>query len=151
LICTKCRVDQEPSAFRTEAKKSGKTYTRKTCESCRLAARQTPEARQQQREQRIAKWGGNEAYRRMRMNDHHMRQYGITLDEKEEMLASQGGCAICGTRVPPRTRGWHTDHDHVTGKVRGILCSNCNLGLGYFQDNPEFLSEAINYLERSQL
>lgn len=56
------------------------------------------------------------------------RQLGITDDDYARLLAAQGGCcAICGN--PPRTRRLHTDHDHATGRVRGLLCYRCNRGL----------------------
>ncbi|MFB9187251.1 endonuclease VII domain-containing protein [Dactylosporangium sucinum] len=62
------------------------------------------------------------------------------------MLASQGGrCLIC--REPMTLPA--VDHDHATGAVRGILCRPCNSGLGFFKDNPEILSRAIEYLTRS--
>src|SRR5271157_999939 len=52
-------------------------------------------------------------------------------------------CAICGTTDPGLIKGgkpgWHADHNHETGKFRGILCQNCNKGLGHFQDNPLLL------------
>jgi hypothetical protein len=57
-----------------------------------------------------------------------------------------GGCG----RYSPGTRGWHLDHDHVTNKVRGILCHNCNLGLGNSQDNPDLLRSWAAYVERHQ-
>lgn len=72
------------------------------------------------------------------------------------MLAEQGGaCGICGGSElweNHRTRrdGWHIDHDHSTGKVRGVLCPPCNLMIGYARDNPAVLAAAINYLARSQ-
>jgi hypothetical protein len=57
-----------------------------------------------------------------------MRRYGIGAAEFDELDAQQGGvCAICGRESPE-----HVDHDHETGKVRGILCFNCNGGLGQF-------------------
>lgn len=58
------------------------------------------------------------------------------------MLAEQGGrCAVCAERPAE-----HVDHDHVTGKVRGLLCFNCNGGLGQFRDDPQILELAIEYL-----
>lgn len=80
------------------------------------------------------------------------RKYGITLDEAQAMLDNQGGeCAICTT---PITLGsgigdGHIDHCHTTGKVRGMLCSECNLGLGKFKDSPAALRAAASYLERT--
>ena len=79
------------------------------------------------------------------------RKNGIhfTIEQRDAMLSAQGGrCAICGTDEPGG-RGWHLDHCHVTGRVRGILCHHCNIGLGNFKDNPEFMREAIKYLEES--
>lgn len=79
-----------------------------------------------------------------------MKKYGITLDEYEAILASQGGvCAICHN-PPSDPRGFkmHVDHDHGTGRVRGILCGSCNSGLGQFKDNVRRLASAIVYLQR---
>lgn len=76
---------------------------------------------------------------------HRKNRYGITRLEYEAMLRHQGGvCAICGEA--PGTRSLHTDHDHATGEVRGLLCGGCNVGLGNFRDNPEFLFLASLYL-----
>lgn len=56
-------------------------------------------------------------------------------------------CALCFTQER-RTRDWHVDHCHTTGKVRGILCHHCNLMLGNAKDNTFVLSNAIKYLEK---
>ncbi|WP_234040356.1 endonuclease VII domain-containing protein [Micromonospora coerulea] len=70
------------------------------------------------------------------------RRYGIGEKEFQELLAEQGGvCAICDGEDPQ-----HLDHDHRTGWVRGILCFNCNGGLGQFRDSPARLARAITYL-----
>lgn len=77
---------------------------------------------------------------------HLQREFGITIELFDMMLVAQLGlCIICllpmtGLREPC------VDHDHKTGKVRGLLCSNCNAGLGHFQDNPASLGRAIKYL-----
>jgi len=72
-----------------------------------------------------------------------LRKYGITRTDYESMLDSQGGgCAICGSRPDLLC----VDHDHLTGKVRGLLCSTCNKGLGHFCDDPGLLGRATNYL-----
>src|SRR5216684_2309862 len=57
-----------------------------------------------------------------------------------------GHCKVCGSLLEKFGRNTHTDHDHATGQFRGLLCSLCNLGLGYFRDNPEILKNAIKYL-----
>lgn len=76
------------------------------------------------------------------------KAYGITLDEYNILLKSQGGvCAICGgTESSCDGRMLAVDHCHLTGRVRGILCSNCNRALGLFKDSPDTLRSAIKYL-----
>lgn len=75
------------------------------------------------------------------------RKYGITTDDYNRMVENQNNkCKICGTNEPRGIGGWKVDHCHTTGKVRGLLCNNCNVGLGYFQDNIEYLEAAIQYL-----
>lgn len=74
-------------------------------------------------------------------------KYGVTPELYAEMLAEQQGkCPICGLQFDGSPRQEHVDHDHVTGKVRGVLCRDCNLGLGRFKDNPDALASAIRYL-----
>lgn len=78
------------------------------------------------------------------------RKYGVSVQQFEEMLEQQGGgCAICGGGQDDK-RQMHVDHDHVTGAVRGILCTYCNPGLGYFRDSPELLLRAIYYLAETR-
>jgi hypothetical protein len=91
-------------------------------------------------------------------------RHGLTEEQYAELLKAQGGkCAICGTRDPGgqgarRSHGWHVDHDHACcptgtlpcGKcIRGLLCHNCNIGLGHFHDDRDFLQSAIDYLTRT--
>lgn len=77
----------------------------------------------------------------------HMKSlYGLTLEQVEEMAAR--GCAVCGTMDwPGRHNRPHVDHDHRTGRVRGMLCHECNLGLGKFKDDPALLRAAAVYLD----
>lgn len=79
--------------------------------------------------------------------DWHLRnRYGVSLQEYSARLKEQAGrCAICGTEDSVRD-SFDVDHDHVTGEVRGLLCLNCNVGLGSFKDSPVFLAEAVKYL-----
>ena len=77
------------------------------------------------------------------------RQYGITPEEYDEMLKRQEGmCAICFTSKP--TGKWEVfavDHCHVTGDVRGLLCNECNRGLGLLRDSKDILRSALDYLD----
>lgn len=76
------------------------------------------------------------------------KYYGISLTEYDEILTKQNGvCAICNTK--PKTKNLAVDHDHTTNRVRGLLCSNCNTGLGLFKDEPNLLKKSIKYLKET--
>ena len=79
---------------------------------------------------------------------HLKRTYGISLADFNRMVLSQGNkCACCGTNEPGgRFDQWCVDHDHVTGKVRELLCKDCNIILGLVEDSPEHLQRLINYI-----
>ncbi len=73
----------------------------------------------------------------------------LSAERVEEMLAQQGNCcAICKSDQPKTKKGWHIDHCHATGVVRGILCHACNIMLGNANDKPEVLHAAIGYLTK---
>ena len=75
------------------------------------------------------------------------RQYGVSVDGWNNIYTQQNGqCAICRKELL-YTNECHTDHDHTTGLVRGILCRDCNMLLGWAHDNPKILRRAIKYLE----
>ena len=76
--------------------------------------------------------------------------YGISYAEYTIMLeAQQGACAICGTTSTGKRKAFHVDHCHTTGKVRGLLCGNCNSGIGNLKDDVALLKRAIQYLENN--
>jgi len=78
-----------------------------------------------------------------KVRGYFLRQtYGLTVQQHAEMLAR--GCGICGTM-----KNLEVDHDHLTGKVRGALCSKHNVGLGQFNDDPDVLRRAIRWLEET--
>ena len=71
------------------------------------------------------------------------RHYGISVEEYERMLCEAAGrCAVCGEELLDP----HVDHNHKTGKIRGLLCPQCNIGLGMFNDSAEILAKAASYL-----
>lgn len=83
------------------------------------------------------------------------KKYGITLDDFHGYwIVSRGRCGICDIYMkPPAQRQGQAmdvvavDHDHATGKVRGLLCNACNKGLGHFKDDPALLQKAMEYLK----
>lgn len=73
--------------------------------------------------------------------------YGLTQADYDRLLALQyGRCAICRTDDPGPHGCWGVDHDHVTGRVRGLLCDRCNVGIGCLRDDPEILMAAARYV-----
>jgi hypothetical protein len=80
---------------------------------------------------------------------HYLKKtYGMTVKEYDAMFIAQGNaCAICKSVNPSAKVGWHIDHDHSTGKVRGILCRFCNIMLGNARDNAELMLLAVSYLK----
>ena len=76
----------------------------------------------------------------------YLKRYGLTLEDYNRMFEAQSGrCAICSVSVEGARLC--VDHDHGTGKVRGLLCSLCNRALGQFRDSTELLRKAIAYLK----
>lgn len=86
----------------------------------------------------LDKTGGSRTY-------HLERRYGLSAQDVDAMVEAQGGLrAVCGVRPPA-----DVDHDHVTGSVRGVLCSGCNQGLGSFRDSAAALRRAADDIERT--
>lgn len=76
------------------------------------------------------------------------REHSLSLDEYDKIFDKQNGvCAICGN--PPEKKRLAVDHCHRTGKIRGLLCTRCNIGLDYFKDSIFNLASAIKYLEQN--
>lgn len=74
--------------------------------------------------------------------------YGIGREEFERMVAAQNGlCAICSKVMGSGKGGTSLDHCHATGKIRGLLCMNCNQGIGRFKESIDALESAIRYLK----
>lgn len=106
--------------------------------------------------EKTIRWS-KERYEKLKstMKDVRLRKdYNLSIKQYNEMLRNQNNvCAIClqnESYVNIKTKNIQdlsVDHDHGTGKIRGLLCRRCNLGLGYFKDNLDMLSAAIMYLK----
>ncbi len=98
--------------------------------------------KQQQKVWRTEKGKLDSKYRQLKF------RYGLTQEAYEKLYRDQNGkCGICEIKLDLGTsKGLLVDHDHVTNKVRGLLCSCCNPGIGQFKDSPELLTNAIKYL-----
>lgn len=114
------------------------------CKSCRN------EAKRQRRLDPLVREEENSRRRETRGStrwEQIKSKYGLTRDDYNRILVSQGGlCRLCSQEM----KYPHIDHCHITGKVRGILCSKCNTGLGKFNDSEELLGKAIEYLREAR-
>ncbi len=129
------------------------------CSNCKLEVNSNTKRKFCSEKCRLSKWYSDNYDRRLMANNEFRRKnpdrvkriklkfyYGISLEKYKEMeLSQEGVCKIC-KRKCPSGRDLSVDHDHKTGKVRGLLCMLCNKGLGSFQDNKDNLLVAIQYL-----
>lgn len=129
--CTSCGEVKPVTDFHWHYKNKG--IRRAYCKVCRAA-----EERERQQQ---------ESYKVKRVDYNLKKNYGISSDEYQEKLKYQNyGCAICGKEAT--TKALAVDHCHKTGKIRELLCGPCNTGLGQFQDNPELLLLAADYIRK---
>lgn len=169
--CTTCGVSKPLSEFHRLSKSAdGHSFSCKQCMNARQRAYRKSAAfnSEEAKAKRSDYYYANKDHIRkldaerhaaaphVRRNQVLRKKFGIGVDEYDVMLNAQGGvCAIC--KLPERAINTSTgavasmpvDHDHRTGKIRGLLCSHCNRAVGLFQDNPQILKSAINYLERA--
>jgi len=134
-ICSRCKVSKALSQFyRSSELKSGyQNY----CKDCKNQRRR--ELSEKNREH-------YQAYERARQ---YKRYYGITVEQYDELWQLQDGrCLICNKHQRDCKRSLAVDHCHETKVIRGLLCDNCNPGLGYFKNSIELLKAAITYLEK---
>jgi hypothetical protein len=79
------------------------------------------------------------------------KKYGMTLEQWEKMFSDQNGkCAICKTNQKELNKRFSVDHDHITNKVRGLLCNNCNRAIGLLKDEYQILINAAEYIKIHQ-
>lgn len=91
-----------------------------------------------------------EKYLKTEKNRKYLKRYGITTEQFNETIVRQNNvCFICG-RSNPSGRALSVDHNHITKKVRKLLCDKCNKGLGHFEDNIIIMERAIQYLKDHQ-
>ena len=123
--CKHCKLQKSIDSFpRNKSYKSGYCNT---CKKCRKQMYPHSESTKQKAYERQIK-----------------RNYGITLEDYHRMYENQDG--VCAGCKQPSEVKFHIDHDHHTGRVRGLLCGNCNKALGLLHDNPNTLKNLIEYL-----
>lgn len=79
----------------------------------------------------------------------NLKKYGLTTVDFFKMFKNQNGCCeICGNNFLINNTRICIDHDHINGKVRGLLCNNCNSGIGFLKDNLDYMLNAIEYIKK---
>ena len=135
IMCIKCRTMKPYTEYHKDTNKYGVAYYCKECANKNGRKHHTLR-------QADAKY--KEAKRSSDMNVAH----GLSLEQYIEKLRAQGSfCAICWMELPESGPLTHLDHCHKTGKLRAFLCTNCNRGLGHFQDSEALLLRAADYLK----
>jgi hypothetical protein len=162
--CSKCNLEKEISEFK---KRSDRTNQYKSkCSTCLSEYYKicNKEYRSSHKKKKITAEKAREYYdnfknkhptmRTYKRETHLLYSYGIALIEYDNLHKSQDGlCAICGKQETKKnittgeTVPLSVDHDHVSGKIRGLLCNHCNHAIGNLKDNPELLRKAADYLE----
>jgi len=123
-VCSKCKKVKPPFEYSFARRASGNYSYQSWCKSCCAG--------------------------RYQRTNSLKRKYGMTLEDYDDLLKTQNGaCAICQQSEPINSRRLAVDHDHITGEVRGLLCSQCNRGIGYLKDDPDILEAAAQYLRKS--
>lgn len=150
--CTVCKATKPLQEFHSDKSKKDGRLPR--CAPCRIVQQRERYGKNYERyraEARI-RYQADLKLSRLKSNAASLKtRYGITLEDKNRMLALQNSlCPICLRSAEKFKKGLYVDHCHKTGIVRGLLCPSCNHGLGLFVDNPEALIRAAEYLKRSK-
>lgn len=153
-ICTSCKESKNLKEFNRDRKrKDGLSIYCRLCGS--VKAKAWVAANKEKHKAACAKWYANnkEARYRTWTKHHYKKNYGISYEDFVELLNKQKGlCAICSDVLVLMGDKSNTkavmDHCHTTGKIRQVLCSRCNWGLGKFKDSAKLLRLAAAYLEK---
>lgn len=155
--CIICHKNHKEDYFprTTHVKKDGVRGVRKYCYDCEWAYRRDRYKIHKDKIRSKAKqqYNSDEKYRIKRRNEGLRKLYGITLNEYNLMLKEQQGkCLICEKHESELSKKrLYVDHDHITKKIRGLLCNLCNVGLGAFSENSSILEKAISYLKKNKI
>ncbi len=162
-VCKKCELPKEEKSF---ALRSDTGRRRGVCTTCRKSPSRDPAKQRKYKRDHYYRHLENNQARSRAWNQAHPEQrfetslrhrFGISSKDFETLLTQQEGvCAACRlpeTAVDRRTRKvrrLHIDHDHETGVIRGLLCTRCNLAVGYLKDDPRRAEGVLSYLRESQ-
>lgn len=144
--CTKCNLEKSFSEF--SKLKRGKFGLRAMCNDCHRDCNQQYYKKNKTKVSvRNTKWQQDERNKEAIRFYYIKRTYGITKEDWLKLLQKQNNCCNICKETSDDLGFFYTDHDHSTGKVRGLLCHNCNTILGHAKDNINILEKAILYLK----
>ena len=147
--CTTCNLEKDFSEF--NKMKQGKFGLRAVCKTCHKEANKNYYVNNKTNvAEKNKKWQQDEKNKEAIRFYFVKRVYGIDKTEWLNLLGKQDNCCAICKETSDDLRFFHTDHDHSNGKVRGLLCKNCNTVLGHAKDNIEILEQAIQYLKRTK-
>ena len=123
-------------------------YPNRYAPRCRQCTRKKHKEWRKRNPERCKKWNWTSTDRARQ----RLRKYGITPEQYDALLKAQGHrCAICGTTCPGIVKGrpidWPVDHNHITGRLRGALCTCCNTAVGLVKEDPAIARKLAEYLE----
>lgn len=147
--CRRCQVLKPVDQFwKNRAKLSGLSQYCNTCSNLNRKETRHRAAEGKTKFKRGSYKHFSEDQHRVRAREQSLiKEYNITIHEYNAMFNNQNGCcAICNTHQSSLKRPLDVDHDHNTGKIRGLLCFKCNTGIGLLQEDPGILNKAIEYL-----
>ena len=137
-MCTVCKVAKPFEDFydgykaKNQRDVTNRKYPHSRCKECDHAR------------VRVYHHKNKERITKQMLVSHRRRLYGLNEEEYNDMILSQNNlCAICNK---PSDKTLHIDHDHETGRIRGLLCHSCNVGIGLFKEDVDSLASAITYL-----
>ena len=134
-VCTRCKQEKPLDAFASDNTRPG-VKKQSFCKQCKntynkVAYQEDPKYRER-------------TWRKQNIN--------ITFEEYTKLLNStNNSCEICNTHEDQLGIKLSVDHDHTTGKIRGLLCSKCNTAISFLQDDPVIIKAALNYITKHQL
>ena len=147
-VCIKCGIEKDLSMF--QSRRSTKDGYRNECKVCRSTYDHLYYSKRENKDRRLKRqmdryWENRGEYLRLMF----FRTYGITQEEKDKMVSTQGNrCAICHNEFRS-SKDTCLDQRHSTGEIRGILCCKCNQALGLLDENIEIIKNLIKYVEKN--
>lgn len=141
-LCKKCKTEKLVAEFPVS-----KVSIIHECRTCERIRRKANRDKNLEKYRSFARNYARKNYQRIGKNANLVSKYGLTLEQYNSLRDKQDyKCAICNKHESKFTKALHVDHNHKTGKVRGLLCDSCNRAIGHFKEDPKAIASAIEYI-----